>query len=54
MSTKLRGTDAGGASGSASGVCWLSQDEERAWRAFRQMMVGIQAGTARFHPGGVP
>jgi DNA-binding MarR family transcriptional regulator len=26
---------------------WLSPDEERAWRAFRRMMVGVQAGTAR-------
>jgi DNA-binding MarR family transcriptional regulator len=26
---------------------WLSPDEERAWRAFRRMMVDIQANTAR-------
>lgn len=26
---------------------WLRPDEERAWRAFRRMMVGIQAETAR-------
>jgi DNA-binding MarR family transcriptional regulator len=28
-------------------VRWLSPDEERAWRAFRRLMVGIQASTAR-------
>ncbi|MFI6645749.1 MarR family winged helix-turn-helix transcriptional regulator [Streptomyces sp. NPDC050504] len=26
---------------------WLSPDEERAWRAFRRMVVAVQAGTAR-------
>jgi DNA-binding MarR family transcriptional regulator len=26
---------------------WLSPDEERAWRAFRQMVVELQANTAR-------
>jgi DNA-binding MarR family transcriptional regulator len=48
MSKKSLAVDAGGAgaSGSGAAVRWLSQDEERAWRAFRQMMVGIQAGTA--------
>lgn len=34
-------------SGLEEGVRWLSPEEERAWRAFRQMMVDIQAGTAR-------
>lgn len=27
-------------------VRWLDPDEERAWRAFRRMMIGIQVGTA--------
>ena len=32
----------------ASGaVRWLSPDEERAWRAFRRIMVAVQAGTER-------
>src|SRR5690349_8063301 len=26
---------------------WLRPDEERAWRAFRRVMVAVQAGTAR-------
>jgi DNA-binding MarR family transcriptional regulator len=26
---------------------WLSPDEERAWRAFRRVMVAVQTGTAR-------
>ncbi|MEV4426042.1 MarR family winged helix-turn-helix transcriptional regulator [Streptomyces sp. R-07] len=26
---------------------WLNPDEERAWRAFRRMVVAVQAGTAR-------
>jgi DNA-binding MarR family transcriptional regulator len=26
---------------------WLNPDEERAWRAFRRVMVTVQAGTAR-------
>ncbi|KJS55578.1 MarR family transcriptional regulator [Streptomyces rubellomurinus subsp. indigoferus] len=26
---------------------WLSPDEERAWRAFRRLVVAVQAGTAR-------
>jgi DNA-binding MarR family transcriptional regulator len=26
---------------------WLSPDEDRAWRAFRRVMVAVQAGTAR-------
>jgi DNA-binding MarR family transcriptional regulator len=26
---------------------WLTPDEERAWRAFRRVMVAVQAGTAR-------
>jgi DNA-binding MarR family transcriptional regulator len=26
---------------------WLSPDEERAWRAFRRVMVAVQSGTAR-------
>ena len=55
MSKKSPAVDPGGASGSGAGpglglgpgVRWLSPDEERAWRAFRQMMVDIQAGTAR-------
>ena len=49
MSKKSSAVDAGGAKGSGPGpgVRWLSPDEERAWRAFRQMMVDIQAGTAR-------
>lgn len=32
---------------SARGVRWLSRDEERAWRAFRRVMVAVQTGTAR-------
>ncbi|HEU5127707.1 MAG TPA: MarR family transcriptional regulator [Glycomyces sp.] len=28
-------------------VPWLSPDEERAWRAFRRLMVAVQTGTAR-------
>jgi len=47
MSKKSPAVDAGGARGSGAGVRWLSQDEERAWRSFRQMMVDVQAGTAR-------
>jgi DNA-binding MarR family transcriptional regulator len=53
MSKKSPAVDASGARGPGSGpgpgpgVRWLSPDEERAWRAFRQMMVDIQAGTAR-------
>jgi DNA-binding MarR family transcriptional regulator len=27
-------------------VRWLAADEERAWRAFRRVMVAVQAGTA--------
>lgn len=38
MSTKPQGGEGGP---------WLSPDEERAWRAFRRMMVGVQADTAR-------
>jgi DNA-binding MarR family transcriptional regulator len=26
---------------------WLTPDEDRAWRAFRRVMVAVQAGTAR-------
>ena len=37
MSTKAR----------AEAPRWLSTDEERAWRAFRAMVVGLQAATAR-------
>ena len=37
MSTKSR----------AEAPRWLSTDEERAWRAFRAMVVGLQAATAR-------
>ena len=37
MSTKSSATD----------VPWLNPDEGRAWRAFRRMMVAVQAGTAR-------
>src|SRR5690242_956864 len=32
---------------SASPVRWLNADEERAWRAFRRVMVAVQTGTAR-------
>jgi DNA-binding MarR family transcriptional regulator len=32
---------------SAGAVRWLNPDEERAWRAFRRVMVAVQAGTAR-------
>ncbi|MBF9132093.1 MarR family transcriptional regulator [Plantactinospora sp. S1510] len=32
---------------SAQAVRWLTPDEERAWRAFRRVMVAVQAGTAR-------
>ena len=28
-------------------VRWLNQDEERAWRAFRRLMVAVQTNTAR-------
>ncbi|MES9536591.1 MULTISPECIES: MarR family winged helix-turn-helix transcriptional regulator [unclassified Actinomadura] len=28
-------------------VRWLTPDEERAWRAFRRMMIAVQTGTAR-------
>jgi DNA-binding MarR family transcriptional regulator len=28
-------------------VRWLAPDEERAWRAFRRMVIAIQTGTAR-------
>jgi DNA-binding MarR family transcriptional regulator len=28
-------------------VRWLDADEERAWRAFRRVMVAVQTGTAR-------
>lgn len=28
-------------------VRWLDPDEERAWRAFRRVMVAVQTGTAR-------
>ncbi|WP_026411804.1 MarR family winged helix-turn-helix transcriptional regulator [Actinomadura oligospora] len=28
-------------------VRWLDADEERAWRAFRRVLVAVQAGTAR-------
>src|SRR4051812_28085095 len=31
---------------STRSVRWLDADEERAWRAFRQVMVAVQAGTA--------
>lgn len=41
------GAGRAGGSGPEEGVRWLSPDEERAWRAFRQVMVDIQAGTAR-------
>jgi DNA-binding MarR family transcriptional regulator len=47
MSKKSPAVGVDGAKGPGTGVRWLSQDEERAWRAFRQMMVDIQAGTAR-------
>ncbi|WP_341716639.1 MarR family transcriptional regulator [Micromonospora sp. FIMYZ51] len=32
---------------STGGVRWLTPDEERAWRAFRRVMVAVQTGTAR-------
>jgi DNA-binding MarR family transcriptional regulator len=32
---------------SAGVVRWLNADEERAWRAFRRVMVAVQTGTAR-------
>ena len=32
---------------SARGPRWLDQDQVRAWRAFRAMVVGLQAATAR-------
>ncbi|TDC17007.1 MarR family winged helix-turn-helix transcriptional regulator [Actinomadura bangladeshensis] len=28
-------------------VRWLTADEERAWRAFRRMVIAVQTGTAR-------
>ena len=28
-------------------VRWLNPDEERAWRVYRRVMVGVQTGTAR-------
>lgn len=37
MSTKRRGRS----------VRWLTAEEDRAWRAFRRVMVAVQAGTAR-------
>ncbi|SDJ43147.1 MarR family winged helix-turn-helix transcriptional regulator [Nonomuraea jiangxiensis] len=32
---------------SDAAVRWLNVDEERAWRAFRRMMIAVQSGTAR-------
>ncbi|MFF0435484.1 MarR family winged helix-turn-helix transcriptional regulator [Streptomyces sp. NPDC004327] len=32
---------------SAENVRWLNPDEERAWRAYRRMVVAVQAATAR-------
>ncbi|WP_081687128.1 MarR family winged helix-turn-helix transcriptional regulator [Glycomyces tenuis] len=32
---------------SARTVPWLNPDEDRAWRAFRRLMVAVQTGTAR-------
>ncbi|MCT9006842.1 MarR family winged helix-turn-helix transcriptional regulator [Streptomyces sp. NPDC054766] len=32
---------------SAATAHWLNPDEERAWRAFRRMMIAVQAATAR-------
>lgn len=32
---------------SKKSVRWLDEDEARAWRAFRRIMVGVQANTAR-------
>ncbi|WP_026405045.1 MarR family winged helix-turn-helix transcriptional regulator [Actinomadura rifamycini] len=32
---------------SSEPVRWLDPDEERAWRAFRRMVVAVQTGTAR-------
>lgn len=32
---------------SVAPVHWLNSNEERAWRAFRSMMIAIQTGTAR-------
>ncbi|MFI7005436.1 MarR family winged helix-turn-helix transcriptional regulator [Streptomyces sp. NPDC050145] len=34
-------------SSSAENVRWLDADEERAWRAYRRMVVAVQAATAR-------
>ncbi|GLY76320.1 MarR family winged helix-turn-helix transcriptional regulator [Actinoallomurus iriomotensis] len=31
----------------AEPVRWLNPDEERAWRAFRRMVIAVQTGTAR-------
>ncbi|MEV4259375.1 MarR family transcriptional regulator [Spirillospora sp. NPDC049652] len=52
MSTKssapdVRPEDAEGGSAPQGGVRWLDPDEERAWRAFRRIMVAVQEGTAR-------
>ncbi|QTX06220.1 MarR family transcriptional regulator [Agromyces archimandritae] len=30
-----------------SAAPWLREDEERAWRAFRRMMIAVQSGTVR-------
>lgn len=32
---------------SAGTVNWLNHDEERAWRAYRRMVIAVQAATAR-------
>jgi DNA-binding MarR family transcriptional regulator len=32
---------------SAGAARWLTPDEDRAWRAFRRLMVAVQTGTAR-------
>lgn len=32
---------------SAAPVRWLNPDEERAWRAFRRMVIAVQTGTGR-------
>jgi DNA-binding MarR family transcriptional regulator len=34
-------------SSAAGAPRWLTPEEERAWRAFRRMVVAVQAGTAR-------
>jgi DNA-binding MarR family transcriptional regulator len=50
MSTKMDGGGRAAASRSSvasRGVRWLNQDEDRAWRAFRRMMITVQGRSAR-------